>query len=149
MKIIKRSDIPDDIVKILGNTNGTIVYNLVTDIIQNSFQKSYVAFSSEISDALKKLKDFNLEYIYMNSKIKTNLNRIKELFEMLFERYLNDVENKNYSSVVFMGFLEDMSCDYIENHSKEEMVRDFIAGMTDKYFLRQCPVEMRPKIQIK
>ena len=149
LKIIKRSDIPVHIVNILGNTNGTIVYNLVTDIIQNSFQKSYVAFSSEISDALKKLKDFNLEYIYMNSKIKTNLNRIKELFEMLFERYLNDVENKNYSSVVFMGFLEDMSSNYIENHSKEEMVRDFIAGMTDKYFLRQCPVEMRPKIQIK
>ena len=148
LKVIKRSDIPDHIVKILGNTNGTIVYNLVTDIIENSFQKSYIAFSPEISDALKSLKDFNLEYIYMNLKIKTNLDRIKELFEMLFERYLNDVENENHSSVIFTTFLEDMS-DYIENHSKEEIVRDFIAGMTDKYFLRQCPIEMRPKIQIK
>ena len=121
---------------------------LEREIIENSFQKSYVAFSPEISDALKKLKNFNLEYIYINSKIKTNLDRIKELFEMLFERYLNDVKNENHSSVIFTRFLEDMS-DYIENHSKEEIVRDFIAGMTDKYFLRQCPVEMRPKIQIK
>ncbi|MCG2661175.1 MAG: hypothetical protein L6437_13135 [Kiritimatiellae bacterium] len=24
-----------------------------------------------------------------------------------------------------------------------------MAGMTDNYFLRQCPAEMRPKIQIK
>jgi len=149
LKVIKRSDIPDDIVKILGNTNGTIVYNLVTDIIENSFQKSYIAFSPEISDALKSLKDFNLEYIYMNSKIKTNLERIKELFEILFERYLNDVKNENHSSVIFTRFLKDMSYDYIENHSKEEIVRDFIAGMTDKYFLRQCPIKMRPKIQIK
>ena len=149
LKVIKRSDIPEDIVKILGNTNGTIVYNLVTDIIENSFQKSYIAFSPEISDALKSLKDFNLEYIYMNSKIKTSRERIKELFEILFERYLNDVKNENHSSVIFTRFLKDMSYDYIENHSKEEIVRDFIAGMTDKYFLRQCPIEMRPKIQIK
>ena len=30
-------------------------------------------------------------------------------------------------------------------HSPEEMVRDFIAGMTDSYFLKQCPKELTPK----
>jgi len=30
------------------------------------------------------------------------------------------------------------------NHRKEEIVRDFIAGMTDQYFLRQCPESLRP-----
>jgi dGTPase len=58
LKIIKRSELPKDSVSILGDTNGTIVYNLVTDIITNSFQNSYVAFSPEVSDALKRLKDF-------------------------------------------------------------------------------------------
>jgi len=37
-----------------------------------------------------------------------------------------------------------MSEDYTKNHCKAEIVRDFIAGMTDKYFLRQCPESMRP-----
>jgi dGTPase len=32
-----------------------------------------------------------------------------------------------------------MSEEYINDHSKEEVVRDFIAGMTDHYFLRQSP----------
>ncbi len=32
-----------------------------------------------------------------------------------------------------------MSEEYINDHSKEEIVRDFIAGMTDSYFLRQSP----------
>lgn len=48
LNMIKRSELPKETVKILGDTNGTIVFNLVTDIIQNSYQKRYIAFSSEV-----------------------------------------------------------------------------------------------------
>jgi dGTPase len=145
LDMIKRSDLPKECVDILGNTNGTIVYHLVTDIINNSFQNSFIAFSPEVSEALKRLKDFNLERIYMNPKIKIHTETIKKLFKILFEQYINDIETENRSSVIFYGFLEDMSEDYVNNHLKEEIVRDFIAGMTDQYFLRQCPQHMRPK----
>ena len=149
LNMIKRSDLPKDSVAILGDTNGTIVYNLVTDIIKNSFQNSYVAFSPEISDALKRLKDFNLERIYMNPEIKKHTGLIKKLFAMLFEKYIDDIETENRTSVIFTGFLENMSEAYINTHCKEEIVRDFIAGMTDHYFLRQCPEKLRPKTQFK
>jgi dGTPase len=147
LDMIKRSDLPKESVDILGNTNGTIVYNLVTDIINNSFQNGFIAFSREVSDALKRLKGFNLEHIYMNPKIKKHSGTIKKLFKMLFETYLEDIETENRSSVIFTGFLENMSEDYLDNYQKEEIVRDFIAGMTDQYFLRQCPENMRPEIR--
>ncbi|MGD8980161.1 MAG: HD domain-containing protein [Desulfobacterales bacterium] len=146
LNMIKRSDLPKESVSVLGDTNGTIVYHLVTDIINTSFQNTYVAFSQKISEALKRLKDFNLERIYMNPKIKKDTGTIKILFGILFEKYIDDIENENRASVIFKGFLEDMSEDYIQNHCKEEIVRDFIAGMTDQYFLRQCPEDMRPEI---
>jgi len=149
LNMIKRSDLPKKSVEVLGNTNGTIVYHLVTDVINTSFQNTYIAFSKQISEALKQLKDFNLERIYMNPKIKKDTNTIKTLFGILFEKYLDDIENENRSSVIFKGFLGDMSEDYIQHHRKEEIVRDFIAGMTDQYFLRQCPENMRPKIMNK
>jgi dGTPase len=145
LNIIDRTDLPKESVDILGDTNGTIVYHLVTDVINSSFQNTYIAFSRNVSEALKRLKDFNLERIYMSPKIKKDTDTIKTLFGMLFEKYLDDIENENHSSVIFKGFLKDMSEDYIQNHCKEEIVRDFIAGMTDQYFLRQCPEEMRPK----
>jgi len=145
LNMIKRSDLPKASVKVLGDTNGTIVYNLVTDVIKNSVYQAYIAFSPEISEALKGLKDFNLENIYMNPKFKNHLGTIEKLFEKLFEKYIKDIENENRSSQIFTGFLEDMSEDYIENQRNGEIVRDFIAGMTDQYFLRQCPEDMRPK----
>lgn len=145
LKMIRRSELPKEAVDVLGDTNGTIVFNLVTDVIQNSCEKDFITFSSSVSSALKRLKDFNIERIYMNPGVKQHLNSIRHLFEMLFNRYLDDIENENHSSVIFTGFLSDISKDYIEMYSPVEIVRDFIAGMTDQYFLRQCPKQLRPK----
>ena len=147
LNLIRRSDLPPESVKVLGDTNGTIVYNLVTDIIIQSHHRPYVAFSPEVSEALRQLKAFNLKYIYMNSRIKKHTHRIKELFGLLFETYLADLNNQRRSSVIFQQFLTDMERSYIEGHEPAEVVRDFISGMTDRYFLSQCPEAMRPAIE--
>lgn len=144
LNMIRRSDLPPQSVKVLGSTNGTIVYRLVMDIIQNSFQNTYTAFSPEVSDALESLKAFNLKRIYMSPKIKSHTVVIRNLFHLLFERYLLDIEKENQNSVIFSGFLKDMSAGYLSCHRPAEIVRDFIAGMTDRYFLAQCPENLRP-----
>jgi dGTPase len=145
LNLIKRSDIPKSCVRLLGDTNGTIVYHLVTDIIKNSSHQPFIAFSKEVSEQLYRLKTFNLELIYMNPKVKEHLGTIRRLFEMLFERFLNDIETKNNESVIFTHFLENMSHKYIDHHSSQEIVRDFLAGMTDQYFIMNCPKHLRPK----
>jgi dGTPase len=146
--ILDRRDIPKTIARILGNTNGTIVYRLVTDVIQNSHENHFVAFSPKISDALKALKAFNLERIYQNPKSKVHSAAIFKLFSMLFEMRLEDLEKNNRSSDIFSGFLADMSESYITDHSYPEIVRDYIAGMTDRYFLHQVPKHLRPVAQL-
>lgn len=145
LNLIKRSDVPEKIVKVIGNTNGTIVYNLVTDILENSSRKPHVAFSPNVSEALEKLKRFNLEHIYLNPKIKRHTPLIKNLFEYLFDKYLADITQGNETSTIFKGFMQNMSDNYINRHKPAEIVRDFIAGMTDRYFLLQCPEDMRPE----
>ncbi len=142
--LLDRSDIPESIARILGNTNGTIVYRLVTDVIQNSHKNRFVAFSPTISEALKALKAFNLEHIYKNPKSKVHSAAIHRLFCMLFDMRLADLVTNNRSSDIFSGFLADMSDDYIASHSNPEIVRDYIAGMTDRYFLHQFPEHLRP-----
>lgn len=147
LNLIDRSELPRDSVECLGRTNGTIVFNLVTDIIQNSFQKHYVTFSSDVSAALNRLKKFNLERIYLNPRIKTYSAALNKLFGFLFEKYLSDIRGQDMSSVIFSQFLNGMSAAYTQTHSSAEIVRDFIAGMTDAYFLNQCPDDIRPEIK--
>lgn len=146
LDLIRRQDIPEKCVNLLGDTNGKIIYSLVTDIIRTSMHNSCIAFSEEVSDALQRLKAFNYERIYKNPKIKAASDTINRLFVMLFERYCNDIETANHDSVIFTSFLRDMSESYLSSHQTPEIVRDFMAGMTDKYFIRQCPPDMRPKL---
>ena len=107
----------------------------------------YITFSKPISDALKELKQFNLEKIYLSPLIKKYYEDIRSLFHLLFERFLQDVKNDNRDAVIFSAFLENKSDVYMASHKPEEIVRDFIAGMTDRFFLRLCPDKMRPLMQ--
>ena len=147
LNLIRREDLPADSVKILGNTNGTIVFNLVTDIIRNSHDKPYIAFSPDVSEALQMLKAFNLERIYLNPRIKKHTAVIEKLFGILFDTYLDDIRKNRKSSPIFSQFMKDMADDYIQAHCPAEIVRDFISGMTDQYFLEQCPPSLRPRIE--
>jgi dGTPase len=105
-----------------------------------------VAFSPLISEALKALKDFNLKRIYLNPKSKVHSETIQKLFSMLFETCLEDLETDNRASDIYSGFLADMSESYIAAHNHPEIVRDYIAGMTDRYFLHRFPEAMRPAV---
>jgi dGTPase len=142
--LIRRADLPPDSVRILGDTNGTIVYNLVADILKNSYEQGHVAFSPKISEALRQLKHFNLERIYLNPRMKPHTAAIRGLFRQLFAQYLDDLAQQRQESVIFRGFLNGMSEAYLGRHTPAEIVRDFISGMTDQYFLSQCPEHLRP-----
>ncbi len=148
LNLIKRSDLPRESVNRLGNTNGTIVYSLVTDVITNSYKKPYIAFSEEVSEALIRLKSFNYEAIYMNPRIKKHQKTIRELFEIVFDRFLEDIHQKHLDSPIYTNFIDGMSAAYIESHRPAEIVRDFISGMTDGYFLKQSPdgLNIKPMI---
>ncbi len=134
--LITRSDIPKECRKRLGDTNGKIVYNLVEDLIKNSLNRDKIAFSREVADLLQELRSFNMQYIYTNPLIKTQTKKIENLFEILFEKLLRDVLAWNRKSPIVSDFLDGMESIYIDKTRPEEKVRDFIAGMTDAYFIR-------------
>ena len=144
--LIKRKEIPAVCRRILGDTNGTIVYTLVEDLVSESLERPYISFSPEVADAMKRLKDFNQDFIYRNPKAKNQTSKLKLMFELLFERFYKDIVSGNDDSVVFKEFLDGMSPEYKEKTPAAMIVLDFIAGMTDAYFLRQCEKNFMPRI---
>ena len=144
--LIKREEIPAECKRRLGDTNGKIVYTLVEDLLKASFGKDSISFSEELSGHLETLREFNMERIYQNPRIKTETKRIEFLFQYLFERLLKDVTRWNRSSPIVSDFLEGMSENYLDSTLPQEKVRDFIAGMTDAYFLRLGKDFLIPKM---
>lgn len=145
--LIHRADIPLSCREVLGDTNGTIVYTLVEDLVANSLDRSYVCFSPDVAEALGKLKKFNYERIYTSEQVKKQTPKVQLMFELLFDRYMKDLQDGNEDTAVFRGFLDGMTPFYREKTRPAEIVCDFIAGMTDAFFLDQCLERLVPKIE--
>ncbi len=149
LKFIKRSDIPQYCRSTLGDTNRKIVNSLIMDLLTYSLDNDTIGYSEPIFDALKELKLFNYANIYnkrdlLVDKISNDhyFDILLKKFEAIFEVCLEDLENEKYDTPIFKDHIE-----YIDDPSystyywplKEDnqlslIVRDYIAGMSDKYF---------------
>jgi dGTPase len=132
----------------LGNNNGAIIESLVQDVVENSFGKNYVCFSEKLSEALYKLKSFNYKYIYNSKELKINHQKIKRGFEILFKQFVNDIEGNIIESYIFKDFLNGKSTNYLASVSTPLKVRDYISGMTDRYFTSLLKKIMIPEVSL-
>jgi dGTPase len=138
LRLISRDDLPPECTEVLGNTNGTIVYRLVADLIGNGCREDRIFYSPAISSALAELKKFNYEQIYLNSVIKRGFDDIRNCYRVLFESYLEDIRQEDHGSDIYVELIDRMGKNYLDNNLPPVIVRDFIAGMTDDYFMRQA-----------
>lgn len=136
LKVIRRNDIPREVRRILGSSNDKIINILVLDLLRNSYDKDYLAFSEDVFKALDDLLKFNIEFIYQNPAINTQVQKIESMYEQLFWRYCRDLENNSQDSPIY-GFIHDMDDVYLQNTDDKRMVVDYIAGMTDDFFFNQ------------
>ena len=157
--LIKRSDIPPKCAATLGNSNGKIVYTLVTDLIENSMleeQRLSIGFSSHISEALLALKRFNYENIYLAPETKTQTPIIANCYKALFEHYLKCLDEETQPPPAHIDLMEDIKGINSSIYTNAERVRDFISGMTDDFFIQQAqeigcvvPVKTRQPIMVQ
>jgi len=145
--LIRRNDIPESCRRSLGDSNGTIVYTLTTDLITASTVPAAgdtatditpaVGFSTEIAHALHELKAFNYERIYLAPQTRKDLPLIGECYAALFTTYLDGLESGRRPPGQ-VDLMTDMNRSYLDSQPPAAMVRDYIAGMTDDFFLSQA-----------
>ena len=73
LNLIKREDIPKEIVDVLGSTNGKIINTIILDIVENSYEKGKIIISKNIYETLNKLLQFNYKHIYDMSNTDENI----------------------------------------------------------------------------
>ena len=133
--LFEKKDIPKEILEVLGYRNREIVNTIILDIIENSLEKPYIKLSEPVFKAIVALKKFNYQNIYDKSLSSAEKKEITTMFQALFKHYLNDITLENKDSRIYTNFLNYKKDIYLKNTTPKRMVLDFIAGMTDDYFL--------------
>ncbi|MCL2383177.1 MAG: HD domain-containing protein [Oscillospiraceae bacterium] len=141
---VKREDLPEEIINVLGNNNSKIVDTLIRDVIINSMYKPYIAFSSAVFENLNKLKDWNMSNIYQSKEANRNYDDVERMMKKLFYKYVEvffrypeEIEEMTKSERALFRFVKHMEKGTDENKIKIAII-DYIAGQTDRFFLREC-----------
>ena len=135
--IIDESSIPNSITKILGNKNKNIVNTLILDIIENSCEKNTINLSDEVYNALNDLIKFNYENIYFKANSKEEVNEYEFMFKVIFDKCKYILDNKLTNYNIYKYFLNNMNDNYKKNNTNNRIILDYIAGMTDSYFINE------------
>lgn len=125
--------IPNEIKSYLGDTNKTIMNNIILDIVEQSYEKDYIQMSEKVFEQMSNLKKFNYENIYYKAYDENLKKEIKNMFFKLYDVYIKAIENEDTSNDIYEVFLKDMSKKYLKETSSDEKVIDYISSMTDNY----------------
>lgn len=145
--VIKKEELPKNIMNMIGVDNKNIVNTFVTDIIENSKNKPYIRMSKPVFKALVDLKKFNTDHIYLKANTKKQIKEYEIMFRTLFKTYKEDIEKQNKRSVIYKKFLCDMSEEYLKETTTARKVIDFIAGMTDDY-MKNCYLNVVKEVSL-
>lgn len=128
-----------------GSYNAYTINNFIVNIVENSFGKDYIKMDDDCFNALKTAKSDNMKRIYMSESVNEQYEKsLKPMFGMLYEKLLSDLDNKE--SIIHshhINFINERRAyygagDYMEENTKDDIVSDFIASMTDDYFIDIC-----------
>ncbi len=127
----------------MGKHNAAIINNLIVNIIENSYGKDYIMLDDEHFTALSHGKRDNFRYIYQNNELSDKYdNLIKPMFKKIYNRLLDDVMKNNTQSVIYKHHINFInranrfhSYEGYEKTEANQIVTDYIASMTDDYFI--------------
>jgi dGTPase len=146
----RTTPLPQECRDILGDSNREIINTLIYDLLENSDTEDsgYISYSSEVEKALISLRAFSKIHIYNNKKLTSERKKVRQMYATLFATYLNDLEEELQDTKIFTDFIDTswISQSYLASATLPELVRDFIAGMTDRYFAKryeECVIPRR------
>ncbi len=135
----------------IGSNNSEIINNLVVNIIENSYGKPALSMDANVFEMLVKAKKENSSIIYKNSDVENQYQTaVKPLMEDLYDRLLKDAQERNKESIIYrhhVNYVQDCNKYYkkangeaysYEDTEPNQMVVDYIASMTDDYFVDVC-----------
>ncbi len=134
--ILVEENIPKEYRKILGYTSRERLNKLIHDIVEHSEGRADILMSPEVEQAMSGLRKFMFDNVYTNPRAKADEKKAQNMLEHLFSFYMEHPQEMSEEYV-----------DMLENRGEflEDVVCDYISGMTDQYAILKFQEYFVPK----
>ncbi len=126
--ILKEEDIPARYRNVLGASTKVRLDTMVHNVITNSMEKPQIQMSEEVAEAMAGLRRFMFEHVYQNSMAKREEDKAANMVANLYRYYRKHME---LLPGQFLDLMEE------KGTTEEQVVCDYIAGLTDTYAIKK------------
>ncbi len=125
--IIKTTDLPDYIVDTFGDRNSQRINYLVNDLVDTSYGKNEISMSTRTYKLMDELRTFMFDNVYFNPVVRQDDEKVKYIITNMYNYYKEDINRlpKSHVDIYNDECLKDKTID--------DIVTDYIAGMTDSF----------------
>ncbi|HBU12550.1 MAG TPA: phosphohydrolase [Clostridiales bacterium] len=130
--------------EVLGATNAEFISNLIGSIVSESYGKPCLVLRHEVAEALSYEKELNFHKIYKPQDKSGPYPALEVMFGRVYEKLLGNLSAGNESSPIFRHHIGILYKGFPDEREKREQYRseepnqivvDYIASMTDDYFM--------------
>jgi len=131
--VLRDEELPAAPLEVLGAYHGARITTMVNDMIVTSAQRGEIAMSEPVWDAMMELRAFLFQNVYFSARAKAEEPKASAVVKALFEHYLaNPMELPPDERPAATGSLV-------------QAVVDYVAGMTDRFAIREYERLFVPK----
>jgi dGTPase len=110
--VLRFEDLPRAEIELLGTTGSDRIETLVVDVLRHSEDAADIVQGEEVGAAMLRLREFMFEHVYLGPVAQGERPRIERMMRALFDHYADELGD-------------------------EQRVVDWLAGMTDRYAIRE------------
>jgi len=137
--IVSESQIPEDIVRVLGKTKSERISTIVISVINTTIENEYkhIVMDEKVYNAMYSLRDFLYDNVYFAEPVIKELDKAKGIVRALYEYYVENYHLiPNYEKYLKLW----------GEYSPSQAAVDYVAGMTDRYALKKYSEIFIPKV---
>ncbi len=133
--LLSEGELPAGPLEVLGLSGSARIDRLVHDMVEHSERAGDIVQGPEAGPAMDGLRDFMFERVYLGPAVRTERERIAAVLRRLFEHY---VEHPELLPAPAAGAPVAAAASAEEAEAGlAQRVTDYLAGMTDRYCIRE------------
>ncbi len=134
--VIAFDDIPKSSIRLFGKSHRSRINSMVIDVVKASEGQPEILQSEDFAEELNKLRKYMFANVYKNSSVKKNedLSKVEVVISSLYRYYLDAPEE-----------LPEELRQIAKTDGTAEAVKDYVAGMTDRFALAAYTEHFVPK----
>ena len=122
---ITENDLPQDAVKLLGDSSSKRINSMILAIFNESDGKAFVKMAEEEEIATEELRAFLFERVYNDITFKEQEVKAERMLGALYDYFYKNVDK-----------LPEFYVNELENTDKDTVICDYLSGMSDGYAVK-------------